>query len=459
MLIQYQSIFNKSMMFPVSLLTSILQKRNTVMSNRLAIILSGLFVSFYISVQAQQIDSSADKLNVAVLTLKNADGVTAGEVEIISDRLCVELFNTGNINIMERSEMKSLLAEQGFQQSGVCTDEKCMVEIGRILGVQRIVAGSIGKVGSLYLVNLRLIDVSTGRVFRVISRDLNGMDIIVSNLAGISRELVGTSTANAPIEPASNPEDVVVGDNVGTGQQTAPVPAPVPITKSTPEPQYDPPKTQDSRSVVIGIRISGCSFIGETVLNLPDRTPPVLFSSGFNTVTSGPVIIPNIKLVVLIQRYLSVDAGVGYGIWQQKDSVLLSTIAYCQTEHFTMLTLTGGIGISIPVSILRFNAGIHLGYNRLNNNEKTNISGAATSALYQVKTNVGTPSFGGRVGVEIFPIRHFAINLDLRYMYTKFNTATMNYDAAVWPSGAQTQEKLGIELPRVGGELGFSYYF
>ncbi|MDP8288062.1 MAG: CsgG/HfaB family protein, partial [Candidatus Electryonea clarkiae] len=65
--------------------------------------------------------------------------------------------------VIERNNMEDILTEQGFQFSG-CTSDECAVEVGQLLGVQQMIAGSISKLGELHTVSLRLIDVETGEV-------------------------------------------------------------------------------------------------------------------------------------------------------------------------------------------------------------------------------------------------------------------------------------------------------
>jgi len=140
------------------------------------------------------------KPSIAVLTLKNAAEVKQGEAEIISDRLRIELFNTGNVDVMEREQMQTILQEQGFQASGACTDEGCMVELGKLLGVQNMITGSMGKLGNLYLLNVRSIDVKTGKIMRVVSRDIKGdIEEVVGHLSDIAYELTGVKTAPAAL--------------------------------------------------------------------------------------------------------------------------------------------------------------------------------------------------------------------------------------------------------------------
>jgi Curli production assembly/transport component CsgG len=102
------------------------------------------------------------KISLAVLDL-DAEGISESEGRIISERLRSSLFESGKYIVLERDKMDEILKEQGFQQSG-CTSDECVVEIGKLIGMQQMVAGSIGKIGNLYTFNVRMIDVQSGRV-------------------------------------------------------------------------------------------------------------------------------------------------------------------------------------------------------------------------------------------------------------------------------------------------------
>jgi hypothetical protein len=112
----------------------------------------------------------SEKLTVAVSDLK-AEGVEQSTAKIISERLRSELLNTGVFRVMERAEMASILKEQGFQKTGACDEQSCAVEMGKLLGVARMAAGTIGKIDQLYTISLRLIDVTTGEVLLSVSED------------------------------------------------------------------------------------------------------------------------------------------------------------------------------------------------------------------------------------------------------------------------------------------------
>jgi len=109
----------------------------------------------------------------AVLDLA-ANGVSETDVSSLSERMRYEMFRTGVFNMMERGKMQDILKEQGFQQTGACNTDACAVEVGQLIGVEKMVAGSLGRVGKTYTVILRLIDVRTGKVEHSVAQDYEG---------------------------------------------------------------------------------------------------------------------------------------------------------------------------------------------------------------------------------------------------------------------------------------------
>jgi len=100
---------------------------------------------------------------IAVMDLR-APGVEAGAAEAITSHLASELVRSGAFRVMERSQMDKILAEQGFQKSGACEKSECEVELGKLLSVDRIVVGDLGRVGTRYTLSARMIHVQTGEI-------------------------------------------------------------------------------------------------------------------------------------------------------------------------------------------------------------------------------------------------------------------------------------------------------
>lgn len=118
-------------------------------------------------------------------------GTDSSSAQVITEALGMEVLRTGNARVMERSQIQSILAEQGFTKSGVCDASECAVEIGRILGVDRMVVGSLGKVEDVVVLHARLIDITTGEVLAVASRQTRNTvaGLLEKDVAAVAREL------------------------------------------------------------------------------------------------------------------------------------------------------------------------------------------------------------------------------------------------------------------------------
>jgi hypothetical protein len=101
-------------------------------------------------------------------------GLDSNAVRVMEDALTNGLIRTGKYRIMERSQMSTILTEQGFQSSGACDGEQCAVQIGKLLGVERSLIGSVGLLGKTYVLNVRMIDISTGEAIATSQRSFVG---------------------------------------------------------------------------------------------------------------------------------------------------------------------------------------------------------------------------------------------------------------------------------------------
>jgi tetratricopeptide (TPR) repeat protein len=136
--------------------------------------------------------------SIAVLGFEG-NGISKNEASSLSDRLRVELFNNGNYRVVERDKLESILEEQGLQQSGLISDEY-IVNVGNIIGVQKIVVGSINKIGKLYSISARIVSVETGEVLVAVSHDHSGKlsDLMKRGMADVALELLGEKRQEVP---------------------------------------------------------------------------------------------------------------------------------------------------------------------------------------------------------------------------------------------------------------------
>ena len=132
------------------------------------------------------------RTTIAVLDLVITGGIPESYQTTLSTRLNTELFRTNQFIVVERNNMMEILNEQGFQMSG-CTSNECAVEAGHLLGVQQMVAGTIGRVGRTISVSVRVIDVETGAILDIQNIDYVGEidEILSEHLRTLARRLAG----------------------------------------------------------------------------------------------------------------------------------------------------------------------------------------------------------------------------------------------------------------------------
>jgi TolB-like protein len=115
------------------------------------------------------------KANVAVLEITGSfKDFSREELSAITSRFETELMKVGSYQVLERRSMDLILQEQGFQASGACNTSECQVEMGQLLGVERILNGSVTKAGKMVTLNFKMVDVGSGRNVLSHALDIEG---------------------------------------------------------------------------------------------------------------------------------------------------------------------------------------------------------------------------------------------------------------------------------------------
>lgn len=107
-------------------------------------------------------DSESKKTTIAIMNLEAKD-VSQSEADTVSDFLRYDLLNTGKFEVIERTSMEKVLAEQKLQLTG-CTSTECAIEIGKLLNVKKIIIGTVSKLGNNYFITARIVNVETGKI-------------------------------------------------------------------------------------------------------------------------------------------------------------------------------------------------------------------------------------------------------------------------------------------------------
>ena len=108
--------------------------------------------------------SAADLTRIAVLPFPNADGTCSVLSTYVVDELILSLFSVPNskLEIVERSQLESLLAEMKIGESGLLNPETTK-KLGNLSGVGALTMGTITVIGDTVRLNARLVATDTGR--------------------------------------------------------------------------------------------------------------------------------------------------------------------------------------------------------------------------------------------------------------------------------------------------------
>lgn len=145
--------------------------------------------------------SGASRLPVVAVTSFEGRKVDSIDARTLSDALSDNLVRSNKVRVIERMQMNAILQEQGFQSSGACDNEECAVEIGKLLGVSRIVIGSVSKLGRVYSMSVRMVDVQTGEILKSSMRNSSGRieELLTISVPELAQELVSTKSVNTEL--------------------------------------------------------------------------------------------------------------------------------------------------------------------------------------------------------------------------------------------------------------------
>lgn len=138
------------------------------------------------------------KTFLAVMEIENTGGLSKAESSLLADTIRQEIFATGKYRIVDRKNMDQILKEQGFQLSD-CTSQECAVQVGQLLGVEKMVVGSVGKVGESFVLGLQLISVETGEMESITTDKCPcPVDRLVERFKFMTRQLCASFEARKP---------------------------------------------------------------------------------------------------------------------------------------------------------------------------------------------------------------------------------------------------------------------
>jgi TolB-like protein len=164
---------------------------------------------FPLAGQQTKLPQKAKKFNVAVLDFDARAGISKDEAASLSDAFSSEIIRIGEFVVVDRNRLRSILQEQGFQQSEACSQVECVVEVGRILKVEKMFVGTVGKVGNTFTVTIQVVDVQSSHIEATVNKPYRGeidgllTEVIPSIAVELSGKLTGKDIASSSSGGAS----------------------------------------------------------------------------------------------------------------------------------------------------------------------------------------------------------------------------------------------------------------
>lgn len=130
--------------------------------------------------------------------------ITSGDRSIarpLTESVRREIVASGKYKVIDRGNMEKILGEQKLQMSGCVTGE-CIIEAGQLLGVGKLITGTVSLVGKTYYLTLSLISVKTGEIEQVVDDKCKcEVDELLDSTKRLSKKLLGENIAETPRPP------------------------------------------------------------------------------------------------------------------------------------------------------------------------------------------------------------------------------------------------------------------
>lgn len=142
---------------------------------------------------------SIRRLKVAVIKLSAKGGLSQGVVDLFTEALVGDLRKRPGVAVMSEADMTAILGLERQKQMLGCADESCLAELGGALGVDRLITGSLGRIGGTLVVNIASLDPKKVRAVASVSERIktDKDDAILEMLPGFVSQLL--------LEPAAPP--------------------------------------------------------------------------------------------------------------------------------------------------------------------------------------------------------------------------------------------------------------
>ncbi len=134
---------------------------------------------------ASRVTQVGTRLSLAVLPFDNKGG-TPEVSSMVQDNMITTLYNLRRFKILERSKIDEIVKEQKLGMTGFIDPAKA-VKVGKVIGVDAILMGSISSTATGVAITARLIDTETGTI--ITAKDAFSDQASLQNIKNMSQDI------------------------------------------------------------------------------------------------------------------------------------------------------------------------------------------------------------------------------------------------------------------------------
>ncbi len=147
--------------------------------------------------------SAKQKTTIAVVEFTDLQGNVTDLGRFLAEELVTRLGDLEKFKVIERQLLTKIIAEQKLSLTGV-VDPASAKQLGKILGVDAIVTGSVTTLAQSVRVNARLISTETGEVFATAATDIFKDESVSGLMTATSSRPDASSTGSSTGQPKKN---------------------------------------------------------------------------------------------------------------------------------------------------------------------------------------------------------------------------------------------------------------
>jgi TolB-like protein len=106
---------------------------------------------------------AAGRTKVAVTEIRNVQGVAVGTATILTDIVVSEVSKAG-YDVLSQADISAMVGFEKQKRMLGCEETGCLAELGGALGVDFLLTGQVGQIGTRYRISLLVVDAKKSRV-------------------------------------------------------------------------------------------------------------------------------------------------------------------------------------------------------------------------------------------------------------------------------------------------------